>query len=271
MVQFADTVDRPHSSWAASNGIVLATSKKPPSPLVDDSMLEKANLTLMITHNMSYYVTYAASILPAAGSIDVHNANATRLLAGRRLQVSLVCPNIGLVYSGMGPDFRVLVAKARKSAQSYWKIYGEYPSTRVMVGEIASVMQDATQSGGVRPYGVSLLVAGYDKAKGHTLYQVDPSGAFWAWKASAIGKNQVNAKTFLEKRYNDDLSLEDAIHTALLTLKEGFEGVMTEKTIELGIISTAGFEGAQHVLGAHGTGSTDSPCFRKLTEQEVAE
>ncbi|SCV71799.1 BQ2448_4493 [Microbotryum intermedium] len=215
----------------ASNGIVLATSKKPPSPLVDDSMLEKAS----------------------------------------HIQVSLVCPNIGLVYSGMGPDFRVLVAKARKSAQSYWKIYGEYPSTRVMVGEIASVMQDATQSGGVRPYGVSLLVAGYDKAKGHTLYQVDPSGAFWAWKASAIGKNQVNAKTFLEKRYNDDLSLEDAIHTALLTLKEGFEGVMTEKTIELGIISTVGFEGAQHVLGAHGTGSTDSPCFRKLTEQEVAD
>lgn len=125
----------------------------------------------------------------------------------------------------MGPDFRVLVAKARKSAQAYWKIYGEYPSTRVMVGEIATVMQEATQSGyvvgsrveerrrranvlyyviscsGVRPFGVSLLVAGFDKAKGHTLYQVDPSGSFWAWKASAIGKNQVNAKTFLEKRY----------------------------------------------------------------------
>ena len=32
------------------------------------------------------------------------------------------------------------------------------------------------------------------------MYQVDPSGSFWAWKASAIGKNMVNAKTFLEKR-----------------------------------------------------------------------
>lgn len=64
-----------------------------------------------------------------------------------RTKVALICPNIGMVYSGMGPDFRVLVAKARKSAQAYWKIYGEYPSTRVMVGEIATVMQDATQSG----------------------------------------------------------------------------------------------------------------------------
>ena len=41
---------------------------------------------------------------------------------------------------------------------------------------------------------------------------------------AAIGKNMVNAKTFLEKRYAEDMELEDAIHTALLTLKEGFEG-----------------------------------------------
>ena len=54
---------------------------------------------------------------------------------------------------------------------------------------------------GVRPYGVSLLVAGWDSNRGPSLYQVDPSGSFWAWKASAIGKNMVNAKTFLEKRY----------------------------------------------------------------------
>lgn len=37
----------------------------------------------------------------------------------------------------------------------------------------------------------------------------------------------VNAKTFLEKRYSEDMELEDAIHTALLTLKEGFEGAPT--------------------------------------------
>ncbi len=54
---------------------------------------------------------------------------------------------------------------------------------------------------------------------GPHLYQIDPSGSFWAWKASAIGKNMVNAKTFLEKRYNEDIEIEDAIHTAILTLK----------------------------------------------------
>lgn len=55
----------------------------------------------------------------------------------------------------------------------------------------------------------------------------------------------------------------------MLTLKEGFEGVMTEKTIELGVISLAGFE--DNALGGHGTGLKGTPVFRKLTEAEVAE
>ena len=197
----------------ASNAVVIATEKRPPSPLVDDSALEK---------------------------------------------VALVCPNIGIVYSGMGPDFRILLARARKIAQSYWKIYGEYPTTKVLVQEIATVMQDATQSGGVRPFGVSLLIAGFDAVRGPSLYQVDPSGSYFMWKASAMGKNMTNAKTFLEKRYSDDISLEDAIHT----LKEGFEGQMTEKTIEIGIVGHA----TKSIVGE---GKEPIPVFRRLTEQEV--
>ena len=124
-------------------------------------------------------------------------------------KVSLITPNIGMVYSGMGPDYRVLVDKARKvSHTGYKRIYNEYPPTRILVQDVARVMQEATQSGGVRPYGVSLLIAGWDdgvepetqeladegletdaekkKASGKTggilkggpsLYQVDPSGS----------------------------------------------------------------------------------------------
>lgn len=74
---------------------------------------------------------------------------------------------------------------------------------------------------------------------------------------------------WLFTRYNEELSLEDAIHTALLTLKEGFEGVMTEKTIELGIISMS--SELELGVGNHGTGLGNTPVFRKLTEAEVAE
>lgn len=57
----------------------------------------------------------------------------------------------------------MLVDKARKvSHTGYKRIYNEYPPTRILVQDVARVMQEATQSGGVRPYGVSLLIAGWD-------------------------------------------------------------------------------------------------------------
>ncbi|KAF9403791.1 Proteasome subunit alpha type-2 [Podila epigama] len=175
-------------------------------------------------------------------------------------KVAVISSNIGMVYSGMGPDYRVLVNKARKAAQAYKRVYMEEPPTAILVKEIASVMQEFTQSGGVRPFGVSLLIAGFDE-KGPMLYQVDPSGSYWPWKATAVGKNMVNAKTFLEKRYNEDIELEDAVHTAILTLKEGFEGQMTENTIEIGVITG--------VVSTKDDGAIVLPEFRKLSPSEV--
>jgi 20S proteasome subunit alpha 2 len=99
-----------------------------------------------------------------------------------------------------------------------------------------------TQSGGVRPFGVSLLVAGFDGEEGPKLYQVDPSGSYWAWKASALGKNGVNARTFLEKRFKEEDDIEDAVQLAILTLKEGFDGEITADNIEIGISSDDSFK-----------------------------
>merc|ERR1712146_385470 len=122
-------------------------------------------------------------------------------------------------------------------AQKYYTTYRELIPVSQIVREQATTMQEFTQSGGVRPFGISLMMAGYDDS-GPQLFQVDPSGSYFGWKASAIGKNHVNAKSFLEKRYKEETGLEDAIHTAILTLKEGFEGQVSADNIEIGIIGT---------------------------------
>jgi len=167
-------------------------------------------------------------------------------------KLSFVTEKIGVAYAGMGPDSRVLIRKGRKAGQAYWLQHSESIPVTGMVRELAGVMQEFTQRGGVRPFGVSLLVAGCDH-NGPQLYQVDPSGSFWAWKASALGKNMTSAKSFLEKRYKEDMEMEDAIHTAILTLKDGFEGTMTEYNIEIGIVTT------------------DDPTFRVLTPAQIKE
>ncbi|XP_076437272.1 proteasome subunit alpha type-2-like [Babylonia areolata] len=157
-------------------------------------------------------------------------------------KVETITKNIGIVYSGMGPDYRVLCRRARKLAEQYKRVYNEQIPTAQLVQRVAAVMQEFTQSGGVRPFGVSLLIAGWDEDEEKPfLYQCDPSGAYFAWKATAMGKNHVNGKTFLEKRYSETLELEDAVHTAILALKESFEGQMTEDNIEIGICNSSGF------------------------------
>uniref|UniRef100_A0A7S4JHJ4 Proteasome alpha-type subunits domain-containing protein n=1 Tax=Odontella aurita TaxID=265563 RepID=A0A7S4JHJ4_9STRA len=208
---------------AAKDGVVIATDKKFSSELVDHEEVGKV-----------------MSISAGGGGVAGQGGGMGR--GG----------GVGMVYSGVGPDYRVLVRKARKSAQSYLRHNREPIPVTQLVKSTAGVMQEYTQSGGVRPFGVSLLVAGTDADGTPRLYQVDPSGAYFGWKATAIGKNYVNAKNFLEKRYTDDMELEDAVHTALLTLREGFEGEMTSENIEVGIVS-----------------KSDGGKFRVLTSDEI--
>eukprot|EP00033_Pygsuia_biforma_P001257 GCRY01001423.1.p1 GENE.GCRY01001423.1~~GCRY01001423.1.p1 ORF type:complete len:236 (+),score=44.70 GCRY01001423.1:153-860(+) len=196
-------------------------------------------------------IEYAlARVQTSAMSLGIKATNGVVIAAERKQDTSLMIPEhvkkmsvlsdgIGTVYSGMGADNRLLVTKARKSVEEYYQIYRESMPPTQLVKQIASVMQKYTQSGGVRPFGVSMLVAGLERGR-PCLFQVDPSGSFWEWKAAAIGNNMANAKTFLEKRYSEEMELEDAIHTALLTLKEGFNGKITEENIELGVVREDG-------------------------------
>ena len=82
--------------------MVIATEKKAPSILVEDSTIQK---------------------------------------------VYQICHGIGMVYSGMGPDARVLANVMRKEAQKYWMIYREYPSVLMLVKSVAKLIQESTQSG----------------------------------------------------------------------------------------------------------------------------
>ena len=99
--------------------------------------------------------THDAGTWPAASNgivIATEKKSSSILIDDSMIEkVAVICPNIGIVYSGMGPDFRILVSRARRSAQAYWKIHNEYPPTKVLTQEIATIMQQATHSGCVFP------------------------------------------------------------------------------------------------------------------------
>ena len=84
-----------------------------------------------------------------------------------------------------------------------------------------------------------MIVGGIDEKEGPQVFQIEASGTFYSWKATSLGKGQAHCKQIFEKRYNDDMDIEDAIHTAIMTLKETFEGELTERNIEIGIIRSS--------------------------------
>jgi len=148
--------------------------------------------------------------------------------------------HLGTAIAGFLADGRVLVDAGRVKAQVYKLTYDEPLNVGGSVKDISDRMQMFTQYGGVRPFGVALLVGGVDE-KGPQLFEIDPSSAFYAWKAQAIGKDSAEALKILRKGWTVSLKQEDAIKLALQALKAAEKG-LKPMDVELAIITSRGFE-----------------------------
>ncbi|KAK9164515.1 hypothetical protein Syun_005417 [Stephania yunnanensis] len=128
--------------------------------------------------------------------------------------------HIALACAGLKADARVLINKARIECQSH-RLTTEDPVTvEYITRYIAGLQQKYTQSGGVRPFGLSTLIVGFDPYTGvPSLYQTDPSGTFSAWKANATGRNSNSMREFLEKNYKET-SGQETVKLAIRALLE---------------------------------------------------
>ncbi len=155
-------------------------------------------------------------------------------------KVHQIDDHLGAAISGFLADGRVLVEGSRVKAQIYKMTYDEPLNVLGAVKDISDKMQLFTQYGGVRPYGVALLVGGFDE-KGAQLYEIDPSSAFYSWKAQAIGRGAIEALKILRKGWKEKLTEEDAIKLALSGLKSGEKGLKPME-IELVVITPKEFK-----------------------------
>ncbi|KAI8871998.1 proteasome subunit alpha type 4 [Ramicandelaber brevisporus] len=103
--------------------------------------------------------------------------------------------------AGLTADANILVEYARRTAQDYLERYNEHITSEILVQRLCDMKQGYTQYGGLRPFGVSLLYAGYDPIKGFQLYQSDPAGNYSGWVATCIGNNQTAAQSLLKQEY----------------------------------------------------------------------
>ena len=160
-------------------------------------------------------------------------------LQDTRTTPSKICKidsHITLAFAGLNADARILIDKARVEAQSHKLTLEDPASVEYMTKYIAGIQQRYTQSGGVRPFGISTLITGFDPNDDTPrLFQTEPSGIFSAWKANAIGRSSKTVRDLLEKTYQSDLDREATIK---LVIKSLLEVVQTgARNIEIAIMS----------------------------------
>jgi len=146
--------------------------------------------------------------------------------------------HIGATASGIISDARVLIERAQIKAQQHQVTYDSPIDVLSIVKNICDLKQLCTQSGGLRPFGVSILVAGID-ADGPKLFETDPTGIFFQYYAVVIGEGEEAIEEILHKRYKPSISLQEGLKLCVEALKQVLDDKFNADRLDAAIIKTA--------------------------------
>jgi proteasome alpha subunit len=146
--------------------------------------------------------------------------------------------NIGVTASGILSDARVLIERSQVKAQQHRVTYDTMIDVLTVVKDTCELKQICTQSGGLRPFGVSLLIGGIDN-DGPKLYETDPTGIYFGYKASVIGESEDEIEAILKKQYKDSLSIEEGFKLCIQALSKVLGKNLTSDRIDAAYIKTS--------------------------------
>jgi len=158
--------------------------------------------------------------------------------------------HVATVIAGFSPDARVLVREARLACQGHTMTYDEPIGIESLVINVGDLLQQYTQNAGIRPFGVSMIIAGIDSTGPH-LISIDPSGSYRGYKATALGMNSEKGREVLEKKYNEKMDLTELTKLCIETIKTAYGNALKPENINVAVISS------------------ETKTYKKLSEDEV--
>lgn len=199
-----------------------------------------------------YQVEYAReAVKRGSATVGVRTADSVVLAAYGETHSPLLEPEsieklhdvdgrLGVATAGHVADGRRLVDYTRQYAQEERLRYGEAPAVEPVAKATADFIQESTQTGGTRPFGASLLVGGLADGE-PSLYEVDPSGTPYEWRATAIGNRGQAIRELLEARYDPALAPEEGRNLALEALTADLDATPTPDHIAIAEMTPGGF------------------------------
>lgn len=195
-------------------------------PMIHQQMGYDRAITMFSPDGRLLQVEYAKkTVRQGSTAIGLVCTDGVLLVADKRIVDKLIIPesvekifpiddHIIATASGILSDARVLVERAQVKAQQHRVTYDTPIDTSTIVKDVSALCQICTQSGGLRPFGVSLIIAGVD-ADGPKLFETDPTGIFFQFKATVIGEGETEIEEVLNKEYTERLTIQDGLALAL--------------------------------------------------------
>ena len=186
-------------------------------------------ITIFSPDGRLYQVEYAReAVKRGTASIGIRTSDGVVLAVDKRIRSPLMerssvekihkaDDHVGIASAGHVADARQLIDFARRQAQVNQLRYGEPVGVETLTKEITDYIQQYTQVGGARPFGVALIIAGIANGEPR-LYETDPSGTPYEWKALAVGADRGDIREYLEENYDESMVLEDGVDLALEAL-----------------------------------------------------
>ncbi|XP_045604111.1 proteasome subunit alpha type-1 isoform X1 [Procambarus clarkii] len=142
-------------------------------------------------------------------------------LAAHQKKIMPIDKHIAVSISGLTADARVLSRFMRTECLNEHFAHNQALSLNKLMERVGAKMQIATQRYDKRPYGVGLLLAGFDEDGPH-IYQTCPSANYYDCQAMAIGARSQSARTYLERHLEEfrNSAREELIRHALRALRD---------------------------------------------------
>ncbi len=218
-------------------------------PLPHQLMGYDRAITMFSPDGRLLQVEYAKkTVKQGSTAIGIAAKDGVVLITDKRIVDKLVVPetvekifqiddHIAATASGILSDARVLIERAQLRAQQHKVTYDSPIDTLTVVKDLCNLKQITTQSGGLRPFGVSLLIAGIDN--GPKLFETDPTGIYFQYKATVIGEGETEIEEMLHKQYKDDLLIDDAIKLGIKALYTFLDKDFATERIDCAFIKTS--------------------------------